>query len=136
MNGTAISQREITPAIFFFFFFFFKVLEKEKCIPFSRLPFKFIGLRPSNRLCLSPIKVKRNTSTVIGNYEDGGLKMPHVLSLVHALKISSIERVLDPDNYAPWKVLFTDVLEDLGQDKFWYYSQSALKVLSAKFNPF
>jgi hypothetical protein len=36
----------------------------------------------------------------------------------------------------PWKVLLTDVLEDLGQDKFWYYSQSALKVLSAKFNPF
>jgi hypothetical protein len=28
-------------------------------------------------------KVKRNT--VIGNYEDGGLKMPHVLSFVHAL---------------------------------------------------
>ena len=62
--------------------------------------------------------------------------MPHVLSFVHALKISWIKRVLDPDNYAPWKVLLTDVLEDLGQDKFWYYSQSALKVLSAKFNPF
>lgn len=73
-------------------------------------------------------KVKRNT--VIGNYEDGGLKMPHVLSFVHALKISWIKRVLDPDNYAPWKVLLTDVLEDLGQDKYWYYSQSA------KFNPF
>ena len=43
---------------------------------------------------------------------------------------------MDPDNYAPWKVLLTDVLKDLGQDKFWYYSQSALKVLSAKFNPF
>jgi hypothetical protein len=46
--------------------------------------------------------------------------MPHVLSFVHALKISWIKRVLDPDNYAPWKVLWTDVLEDLGQDKFWY----------------
>jgi hypothetical protein len=45
--------------------------------------------------------------------------MPHVLSFVHALKISWIKRVLDPDNYAPWKVLLTDVLEDLGQDKFW-----------------
>jgi hypothetical protein len=56
--------------------------------------------------------------------------MPHVLSFVHALNISWIKRVLDPDNYAPWKVLLTDVLEDLGQDKFWYYSQSA------KFNPF
>jgi hypothetical protein len=39
---------------------------------------------------------------------------------------------LDPDNYTP----LTDVLEDLGQDKFWYYSQSALIVLSGKFNPF
>ena len=39
---------------------------------------------------------------------------------------------MDPDNYTP----LTDVLEDLGQDKFWYYSQSALKVLSGKFNPF
>ena len=62
--------------------------------------------------------------------------MPHVLSFVHALNISWIKRVLDPDNYAPWKVLLTDVLEDLGQDKFWYYSQSALKLLSAKCNPF
>jgi len=43
---------------------------------------------------------------------------------------------LDPDNHAPWKVLLTDVLEDLGQDKCWYYGQSALKALSAKFNPF
>ena len=50
-------------------------------------------------------KVKRNT--VIGNYEDGGLKMPHVLSFVHALNIFWIKRVLDPDNYAPWKVLLT-----------------------------
>jgi predicted GTPase len=33
-------------------------------------------------------KVKRNT--VIGNYEDGGLKMPHVLSFVHALNISPL----------------------------------------------
>ena len=62
--------------------------------------------------------------------------MPHVLSFVHALNISWIKRVLDPDNYAPWKVLLTDVLEDLGQDTFWYHSQSALKLLSAKFNPF
>ena len=34
-------------------------------------------------------KVKRNT--IIGNYEDGGLKMPHVLSFVHALNISWIK---------------------------------------------
>ena len=34
-------------------------------------------------------KVKRNT--VLGNYEDGGLKMPHVLSFVDALKISWIK---------------------------------------------
>jgi hypothetical protein len=62
--------------------------------------------------------------------------MRHVLSFVHALNISWIKRALDPDNYAQWKVLLTDVLEDLGQNKFWYYSQSALKVLSAKYNPF
>jgi hypothetical protein len=37
-------------------------------------------------------KVKRNT--VIGNYEDGGLKMPHVLSFVHALNISWITNLL------------------------------------------
>ena len=79
-------------------------------------------------------KVKRNT--VLGNYEDRGLKMPHVLSFVHALQISWIKRVLDPDNYAPLKLLLTDVLEDFGQEKLWYHSQSALKVLSAKFNPF
>ena len=33
---------------------------------------------------------------------------------IGALKISWIKRVLDPDNYAPWKVLLTDDLEDLG----------------------
>jgi hypothetical protein len=48
---------------------------------------------------------------------NSGLKMPHVLSFVHALNISWIKRVLDPDNYAPWKVLLTDVLDDLGQEK-------------------
>jgi hypothetical protein len=79
-------------------------------------------------------KVKRDT--VIGNYEDGGLIMPHVLSFVHALTISWVKRVLDPDNYAQWKVLLTEVLDDLGQEKVWYYSQSALKVLSPKFSPF
>jgi hypothetical protein len=66
-----------------------------------------------NGLNFALIKVKRNTSTVIGNYEDGGLKMPHVLSFVHALKISWIKRVLDPDNYAPWKVTVTFPINDI-----------------------
>jgi hypothetical protein len=44
-----------------------KVLEKKQYIPFSRLPLKIIGLRHSNRLCLSHIinKVIGNRSTFL-----------------------------------------------------------------------
>jgi hypothetical protein len=66
------SQREITPA---------KELKKQtlktflkkKYIPFSRLPLKIIGLRPSNTLCLSHInKIKvycRHVYVTIANFE-------------------------------------------------------------------
>lgn len=79
-------------------------------------------------------KIKRNT--IIGKYEDGGLKLPHIISFVHALKISWIKRILDPENHAPWKVLVSDVLEEFGQDKFWHFTSNGLKTLSGKFNPF
>ena len=44
--------------------------------------------------------------------------------------------VLDPVNITPWKILLTDILDDLGQDKFWYFTRKALNFLSDRFNPF
>ena len=53
MNGTAISQSEITPVKLLKKNF--KKYLKKNYIHFSRLPLKIVGLRPSNRLCLSHI---------------------------------------------------------------------------------
>ena len=81
-----------------------------------------------------PDKVKRNT--LIGNYIDGGLKMPHITSFIHALKISWIKKILDPNKKSSWKILLTDLMEDLGGDKFWQYTKPALLQHAKKFNKF
>jgi hypothetical protein len=39
-----------------------------------------------------------------------GLKMPHIQSFIHALKVSWIKKILDPLNQGPWKVLISDHL--------------------------
>lgn len=79
-------------------------------------------------------KVKR--TTVVGVYDEGGLKMPHILSFMHALKVSWIKKILDPNNAAPWKVLLADILNNHGQEKFWFYTKSALNNFSNRLNPF
>ena len=72
-------------------------------------------------------KNKRNT--IIGKYENGGLKIPHIPSFIHELMISWVNLVLDPENISPWKILLTDILDDLRQDKFWYFTRKALNFL-------
>ena len=39
-------------------------------------------------------KIKR--STLICDYSNGGLKMPHIQSFIHALKVSWIKKISDP----------------------------------------
>ena len=81
-----------------------------------------------------PDKVKRNT--IFGNYQDGGLKMPHITSFISALKVTWIQKVLDSDNNAAWKVLITDVLDEIGGENFWHFTKGAMTKLSSKFNTF
>ena len=52
---------------------------------------------------------------LISYYEDGGVKMPHIESFIKALKLSWVNKVLDPlNNKSAWKVLLTDLLEVFG----------------------
>jgi hypothetical protein len=58
-------------------------------------------------------KIKR--STLICDYSNGGLKMPHIQSFIHALKVSWIKKIVDPMNQGPWKVPISDHFTYLSQ---------------------
>jgi hypothetical protein len=60
---------------------------------------------------------KITRSTLICDYLNGGLKMPHIQSFIHALKVSWIKKILDPMNQGPWKVLISDHLDASGGEK-------------------
>ena len=79
-------------------------------------------------------KIKR--STLIYDYSNGGLKMPHIQSFIHALKVSWIQKILDPLKQGPWKVrmLISYHLDASGGEKLWYLSPSGLKQLAKRFN--
>ncbi|XP_063408202.1 uncharacterized protein LOC134691566 [Mytilus trossulus] len=79
-------------------------------------------------------KIKRNI--LISNYEDGGVKMPHIESFIKSLKLSWVKKVLDPTNYSSWKVLLADHLEMNGGENMWHLSKSALNEIKKEFNPF
>ena len=49
-----------------------------------------------------PDKIKRNV--IINNYEEGGLKLPHIESFCKALKMSWLHKLLDPMNMSPWRI--------------------------------
>ena len=81
-----------------------------------------------------PDKIKRKV--IIGNYERGGLKMPHIESFCWSLKMSWINKLLDPLNISPWKTLIIDQYNKFGGDKIWMMSSEALSKISEFFNPF
>ena len=81
-----------------------------------------------------PDKIKRKT--IIGLYEDGGLKMPHVLSFCYSLKMTWINKLLDPLNVSPWKTLFIDCYNKFGADKIWMLSPKGMEKISSNFNKF
>ena len=81
-----------------------------------------------------PDKIKRKV--LIGLYETGGLKMPHVQSFCFALKMTWINKLLDPLNMSPWKTMFIDQYNKFGADKIWLATPSSIKNISTSFNSF
>ena len=65
-------------------------------------------------------------------YNDGGLKMPHLLCFNRAMKIAWIKRFLDEENNRKWKCFFKQSLRYIGEENFilWNLCQSHLT-----FNP-
>jgi len=57
-------------------------------------------------------KIKR--TVMINGYEEGGLKMPHIKSLCCALKMTWINKLLDPLNFSPWKTLLLSSIQRWG----------------------
>lgn len=56
-------------------------------------------------------------------YEEGGLKLPHIESYCYALKMTWIQKLLDPMNHSQWKLLLLD--KNVG-----------IENISTKLNPF
>ena len=77
-------------------------------------------------------KIKRNI--LIGDFSQGGIQMPHILSFCHALKFSWVKKLFDPLNHAGWKSLFLDKAENLGGNTFWMFSKPALNKLQNRFS--
>ena len=63
---------------------------------------------------------------MIGPYTSGGLKMPHIKSFCKALKMTWINKILDPLNMFPWKTLLINQYTKYGADKIWTISTYAI----------
>ena len=64
----------------------------------------------------------------MNNYEEGGLKLPHIESYWYALKMSWIQKLLNPMNHSQWKLLLIDKTEKtMGVTKYGYSKKSELK---------
>ena len=81
-----------------------------------------------------PDKIKRRV--IINNYDKGGLKMPHIESFSMSLKITWINKLLDPTNISPWKTLLMDKYTKLGGDKIWMMNDFSLGKIARHFNIF
>jgi hypothetical protein len=60
--------------------------------------------------CIHSYGVESQTKlkVIIGQYEEGGLKMPHIEYVCHGLKMVWVNKILDPLTMAPWKTLYID----------------------------
>jgi hypothetical protein len=79
-----------------------------------------------------PDKINRNV--IINNYEEGGLKLPHIESFCKALKMSWLLRLLDLMNMSPCKMLLLSYMyiEKYGGDKILYLKKEGLAMLFLK----
>jgi hypothetical protein len=66
----------------------------------------------------------------MNNYEEGGLKLPHIESYCYALKMSWIQKLLKPMNHSQWKlpVLLLDKIEKIGYSKKLEFKKSLLSL--------
>ena len=81
-----------------------------------------------------PDKIKRNV--IIGPYEEGGLKMPHLQSFIYSLKMTWINKLLDPMNVSQWKSLILDKYNKFGGEKIWQMQSEGIVEISKYFNTF
>jgi hypothetical protein len=79
-------------------------------------------------------KIKRKV--IIGQYEEGGHKMPHIYFFGRGLKMVWINKILDPLKIASWKTLFIDQYNKYGVDKIWMLDQYGLSKVASHFNRF
>ena len=85
-----------------------KFMYRASLISFDKDTIKNINSVIFNFVWRGKDKIKR--LTLISEYEDGGLKMPHPESLV---RIVCLKRYLD-DNNSPWKVFLSYYLKNVG----------------------
>ena len=62
---------------------------------------------------------KINHHAIIGDYNQGGLKMLHLPSVIKGLKIAWVKRLIDVENTGKWKRFFEYHLKHIGGDLFW-----------------
>ena len=72
-------------------------------------------------------KVKR--TVMYGAHEDGGLKLPHVLNCIKALKLIWIKKLSDPLDFSDWKILFLDSCENIYRGNLWVLQTNLNKFL-------
>ena len=100
---------------------------KETFIDIQNIFFRFVWNNKRDK-----IKLK----VIMNNYEEGGLKLPYIESYCYALKMSWIQKLLDPMNHSQWKLLLSDKIEKIGGDKVWLLKKVGIEKISTKFNPF
>ena len=76
-------------------------------------------------------KIKR--SVMYGRYEDGGLRLPHIPTFIHSLKLIWIKKLLDPLDFSQWKILFLDMHESIYQGNIWNFNNKQLKWLAVEY---
>ena len=81
-----------------------------------------------------PDNTKRNI--IINNYEEEGLKLPHIQSFCEALKLCRSHKLIDPINISAWKILLLSYIEKYGGDRILYLQKEGLESISNKLNPF
>ena len=82
----------------------------------------------------SQTKFKRKV--IIEQYEEGGLKMPHIECFCHGLKMVWINKIFDPLKITSLKTLFIYQYNKYGADKMWMLDQYAISKVIPHFNRF
>ena len=88
-----------------------KFMYRASLISFDKDIIKSVNSVIYNFVWKGKDKIKR--LALISEYEDGGLKMPHIDSLIATQRIGCVKRYLD-DSVAPWKVFLSHYIKNVG----------------------